>query len=270
MRGGDAHHTRRHAGIDDGRQHRLAAALLHLHLPALDDAERREQRPVHARLRRLRVLRELQRRRAAHQRVGEVDRYVGHALDRRGASVRGLARPRRRVRLSSFAAMASAPATTDARTSAADSAVKPASLSIVPSTRSTFQPGRVSANGRTTPWNSCSRPSQLTNAPAVSVNGEIGSITSAYACAVIERAHHDDQVRLLQRVARGERVGEVELGLGVQHDVRLARARRASPARACRRTAAARRRDARRRYWRPRCRKPSVAPVVSATSCASA
>ena len=37
--------------------------------------------------------------------------------------------------------------------------------SRLPSTRSTFQPGRVSPSGWTTPLKLCARPSQLTNVP---------------------------------------------------------------------------------------------------------
>ena len=40
MRGADADDTRRHRRVDDGGQHRLAAALLHLHLAAFRDAQR--------------------------------------------------------------------------------------------------------------------------------------------------------------------------------------------------------------------------------------
>jgi hypothetical protein len=136
---------------------------------------------VHARLGRLRVLRALQRPGPAHEGVGEVDGDVGHALDRR--------RVRARLRDVGLRAVVEPGGdgarigTTDARTSATDSAVNPSSFSIEPSTRQTFQPGRVSANGFTTPWNSCSRPSQLMKLPAVSVNGEIGRITSAKALA---------------------------------------------------------------------------------------
>ena len=43
--------------------------------------------------------------------------------------------------------------------------------------------------------------------------------------AVRIRAHHDDEVRLFERTARGHGIGEVELGFGVQQHVRLARIR---------------------------------------------
>ncbi len=50
---------------------------------------------------------------------------------------------------------------------------------MLPSTRSTFQAGRVSPSGLTTPWKDCKRPSALTKLPEVSVKGETGSSTSA-------------------------------------------------------------------------------------------
>ena len=106
------------------------------------------------RQRRACVGRELQRRGAAHQRVGGVDRHVGHALQagcgRRpgdgGAARRCPAarqsRPRRpaprRAPLRRFPAS------------------KPARPSRLPSTRSTFQAGRASPSGLTTPWKLCS------------------------------------------------------------------------------------------------------------------
>ena len=49
----------------------------------------------------------------------------------------------------------------------------------MPSTRSTFQPGRACPRGFTTPRKLCTRPSQFTNVPDVSVNGAMGSSTSA-------------------------------------------------------------------------------------------
>ena len=68
------------------------------------------------------------------------------------------------------------------------------------------------------------RPSQLTKLPAVSVNGEIGSSTSAY---VDGRARTGvittTRSACCKRVARGDGLREVELGLGVQHEIRLAR-----------------------------------------------
>ena len=48
-----------------------------------------------------------------------------------------------------------------------------------PSTRSTFQPGRVWPAGRTAPLKLCSRPSQLTKEPPVSVKGAMGNRQSA-------------------------------------------------------------------------------------------
>ncbi len=75
--------------------------------------------------------------------------------------------------------MASAGGNATARTSSIESKSKPGTPSSEPSTRSTFHAGRVSASGFTTPLKRCTRPSQLTKVPAVSVNGLIGSSTSA-------------------------------------------------------------------------------------------
>ena len=71
------------------------------------------------------------------------------------------------------------PPVTSSRTASDDSCSKPSSPSRLPRTRSTFQPGRVWPRGFTLPLKLCARPSQLTNVPDVSVNGEMGSITVA-------------------------------------------------------------------------------------------
>jgi hypothetical protein len=74
---------------------------------------------VHARARRLRVGGLLQRLGAAHERVGEVDRDVGDALERRGlhAGAAGASD----VAFDSAAAIASASGSTSRRTSSIDS-----------------------------------------------------------------------------------------------------------------------------------------------------
>ena len=84
-----------------------------------------------------------------------------------------------RVAFDSLRGRSASEPSTASRTCSDVSKSKPSSFSIVPSTRNTFQPGRVSPAGRTTPRNDCTRPSQLTNVPDVSVNGAIGSSTSA-------------------------------------------------------------------------------------------
>ena len=72
-----------------------------------------------------------------------------------------------------------------ARTSSDVSNPKPPRPSRLPSTRSTFHAGRVSPSGLTTPWKLCTRPSALTKVPEVSVNGAIGSSTSATSSSAI-------------------------------------------------------------------------------------
>ena len=71
------------------------------------------------------------------------------------------------------------------RTCSTVSKSKPGLPSRLPSTRSTFQPGRVSPSGFTLAWKLCTRPSVLTNVPEVSVKGAIGSSTSAYSRLVL-------------------------------------------------------------------------------------
>src|SRR5690606_2823417 len=85
------------------------------------------------------------------------------ALDRRAASTN---------------APAATPGSAAASTACDESASKPARPSRLPSTRSTFQPGRVSPSGGTTALKLCRRPSALTKVPEVSVKGEIGNSTS--------------------------------------------------------------------------------------------
>ena len=104
MRGRDAHDTRRHRRIDLRCKHRLAATLADLHLRAFGQPELIEQRLMQPRLRRLRIGCRLQRGGPAHQRIGEMDRYVGNAFD----AARGLrpASPSRRSSRSTACARA--------------------------------------------------------------------------------------------------------------------------------------------------------------------
>ena len=61
--------------------------------------------------------------------------------------------------------------------------VKAGQVQDVPSTRRTFQPGRVWPNGVTVPLKLWGRPCALTKVPEVSVNGDTGSMTSAHSAA---------------------------------------------------------------------------------------
>ena len=70
------------------------------------------------------------------------------------------------------------PGSATASTACEESASKPLRPSRLPSTRSTFQAGRVSPKGLTTAWKLCSRPSALTKEPEVSVKGAMGKSTS--------------------------------------------------------------------------------------------
>ena len=136
-----------------------------------------------------RVGRELQRGGAAHDRIGRVDRHVGDALEaprRRRRSASG-------VRPAADAQRAAAGARRSSRRRRAPRrAPLPRSRTRSPSGRagcraraSTFQAGRASPSGLTTPWKLCTRPSALTKVPEVSVNGAIGSSTSAMSCPAL-------------------------------------------------------------------------------------
>src|SRR4051812_50115219 len=57
---------------------------------------------------------------------------------------------------------------------------------MLPSTRSTFQPGRASPSALTTAWNDCTRPSALTKVPGVSGHGAMGSSTALNARLVLD------------------------------------------------------------------------------------
>ena len=81
MRGGNTHDARRHPQVDLSRQHRFAATLANLDLRAFLDAELIEQRAMQPGLGWLGIGRGLQLRRAPNERIGEVDRDVGDALD---------------------------------------------------------------------------------------------------------------------------------------------------------------------------------------------
>ena len=119
---------------------------VHQHRLSGGDAELRQQARIHPRARRPRIRGLLQRRRAAHQRIGEVHRHVGNSLDaRRRASPPP---PTRSMRLESSDAT-SRPPRHAARTCSMVSKSKPGLPSRLPSTRSTFQPGRVSPSGFT-------------------------------------------------------------------------------------------------------------------------
>ena len=91
------------------------------------------------------VGRRLQRRRAAHQRVGEIDRHLRDALDR--SAVRRDAGTRRQPGALERRAAISTPCSASARTSSALPSSNPGNPSRLPSTRRTFQAGRVSPSG---------------------------------------------------------------------------------------------------------------------------
>src|SRR6185312_14919714 len=135
MRRCDAHHARRHRRVDLRVQDGLAVALANADLAAVAERELLEERAMHAR------------------------------AGRPGGVVMAT-----RVPLPSRAAISLEAGSTAARTCSEVSRSNPGSPSIEPRTRSTFQPGRVSPSGGTTPLKLCARPSQFTNVPDVSVN----------------------------------------------------------------------------------------------------
>ena len=81
MAGGDADHAGRERRLDARRQHDRCLALTDAHDAAVDDAELGRELARHADDGRARVGGELQRGRAADERVGGVDRHVGDALE---------------------------------------------------------------------------------------------------------------------------------------------------------------------------------------------
>ena len=154
--------------------------LAHAHLRRRRDAELRQQRARSCRRRGGRASAVCcSGGDAAHQRIGEVDRHVGDALDA-AAAARAPASPAARAAFDKRARDIAARRAPRRAPASTVSNSKPGRPSRLPSTRSTFQAGRASPSGLTTPWKLCTRPSALTKVPAVSVNGAIGSSTSAY------------------------------------------------------------------------------------------
>ena len=83
---GHTHAVVRHAGIERGGKDRLAITGAYPHLLAGGNANLGQGRRVHAGGRRRGILALLQRRRTAHQWVGEVDRHVGDPFQSNAAS----------------------------------------------------------------------------------------------------------------------------------------------------------------------------------------
>ncbi len=179
MRGGDAHDAGGHARVGDGGQDRLAAALPDPDLRALRHAEpgeRSARSAAPAAASRRRSAAATARGAPAGRRNGSGRRrrapsatapLVGFAMGDAACRWRAWPRSRRRT-----AATRARPRSSRNRIRAARAANRGRAA---PST-----PGRVSPSGFTTPLHACARPSQLTKVPAVSVNGLIGSSTSAY------------------------------------------------------------------------------------------
>ena len=223
--------------------------------------------------RRLRVGGLLQRRRAAHQRIGEIDRHVGDALES-GAGAAGRCDRRRAVPLASRAAIVGGRRQRRARRRRSMSNVEPG------------QPEQR-CRARAAPSSRARLAERLHDAverlhAALAVDERAGGLGErrdrqqhvGVLRAVPERRQHDDELGLLERGARRDRIGAVELGLGAAARGRPCADRRASPARSARPAAAARRRRSRRRCSRPRSRQPSVragdarpAPAPARSSC---
>ena len=154
--------------------------------------------------RRPRVGGELQRRRAPHDRIGGVDRHVGDALERRrpcrrpaGTSPAASARRRWRGAPGSSrrrrALRRAPPPTSRTRSRRGRAGCRARAAPSTPAARR--------RSGLTTPWKLCTRPSALTKVPEVSVNGVIGSSTSATSS---QRRHEGGQ--------RDDHLGAAERG----------------------------------------------------------
>ena len=206
---------------------RLRGALRHAHLVAGLQAQLLPQRRRQADNRRACVGGGLQRRRAPHQRIGGVDRHVGHALEpaRAGACSRAIAAA---VRLSSaWTAMPAVAQRFGAHLFGRGLESKPARPSRLPSTRSTFQAGRVSPSGLTTPWKLCTRPSALTKLPGgLGERRDRQQHVGDVGGGVLERRQRHHQPGARQRRARRGGIGGVEHRLDVEQQQRLHRLRR--------------------------------------------
>ncbi len=218
---------------------------------------------VHARPGRPRLLRLLQRRRAAHQRIGEVDRHFGDALDAAGCS--GPAATRRSdAGCERRARCRRCPRQRRAHLLGAVE-LEPGSPSRLPSTRSTFQAGRASPSG-------CTRGVEALRA-AFGVDEGAGGFGERR-----DRQHHVGAYR-----ARDARKGDIATTNSALDAERARGSARSSSARRRGRTQrllahAPRRQRApigrRRRHSRRRvgrfAEEPDRAPVSSASACAAA
>ena len=206
-------------------------------------------------------------RRSARRRCARARRAVGAARGQRvGRSARRRGEPARRSSATSPSA--------SARTSSDGLERRSRRPSRLPSTRSTFHAGRASPSGLTTPWKLCTRPSALTKVPEVSVNGAIGSSTSATSTpASLERRQRDDHLGA-GRARRAPRAGSAASSAGSTLSSRQAFSGASAPS-ICAgvqaaRGRAARRRAARRRCWPPRRGSRRSRRSARRSSCASA
>ena len=226
-------------------------ALADPHLRAVGHAEPRQRHRVHPRARRPRVGGLLQRRRAADQRIGEVDRHVGDALEagRRARPAAPIATP---VPLASRDASVGGVGQ-DRRPDLVDRLVGEAVAAQQRAEHAQHLPRRPRVAAR------LDHAVEALDA-ALAVDEGAGGLGErrdrqqrvGVLRAVAERGQRDDEFRLLQRGARGDRVGAVELGLGVQQQVGLARIGQHRGGVEAALAAAARRRRGRRRCSRPR------------------
>ena len=142
-----------------------------LDLRAFRDADLGQRQRAHPRPRWFRVGGLLQRRRPARERVREMDRNVGHALESRSDRVAGLRRSRPvSVVARAFSAMSAARRAATSRTSSIVSKSKPGSSEQRAQDAQHFPGGtRLAERLHDAVEELAGRPSQLTNVPAVSV-----------------------------------------------------------------------------------------------------
>ena len=238
-------------GVDARRQHRRAAALRDAHHGAVDDAELGRERARHAdhRRRASAVSCSDAARRTIASASRSARRRCARARRPRGAGAAAARRRRCRPAASCAGDRRASPSASARTSSERLERRSPPGPSRLPSTRSTFQAGRASPSGLTTPWKLCTRPSALTKVPEVSVNGAIGSSTSANRRrARLNGAQRDDHLGLAERGDRAAPDRPHRTRLDVQQHAGLQRrSRRASGRRSGRPRPAARRPAARRR-----------------------
>ena len=192
----------RQALVDGDRHGRFAAFLPHPQMVVCVQAQPLIQRRIHRRDGRRRIARFLQRRRAAHQRI----RRNRSAHRRCAAGRRAGQRPRSERRNPDAVVQLRGEVLCAERFAAHVSALscsKPGRPSRLPSTRSTFHAGRASPSGCTQPVKLCDRAFGVDErARGFAERTDRQHDVRVIERAMLERAHRDDELGLLERRER--------------------------------------------------------------------